>query len=656
MKKIQNWVKTVSFMALSNVALAQQSSNVSVSNVGVINSATLDFSPAFYKDGIVFVSNNDIQGKAKMFDDHIGKKTMSLFLAKRDEKGQLQKPQPFAIELVSQVHEGPLTFARDNKTVFFSRNNHKKAGKAKYVDGIDHMKVFVSRLTNNGWSVPMALPFNQENSDACHPALSSDGNSLYFSSNRAGGFGGMDLYVCKKQGDTWSKAVNLGPNVNSEKNDVFPFVHDDGMVYFSSERKGGSGGMDIYHTQMDQNGAFERPLSIGEPFNSSKDDFGFILEKDRKSGYFTSNRSGGIGEDDIYNFAITEPLKPKEEVSERIIALHVIDKKTGEPLSNALVDGLADGQPLMTDAKGNISLKVARDKDFTLKINKTTYNFEELALLQTDTRSEITVPMMASAEIPERTITLHVVDKITGKPLSNTLVDGAGLGQKLMTDANGNVTLKLNREKDFALRINKDNYDFENLDLLQNDSRSEITIPMVVATSVASKSVTEKKAEVEPAKPVIATPKLAVADVKPERINNAAVYQLKNVYYDFDKSKIRPDASLVLDSLVLILNQFPDLEIELAAYTDSRGKDKYNDALSQRRSFNALNYLIEKGIDSKRIKLKNLGENDLTNECADGVKCPEEKHQMNRRTEVRIVKSGSSEGRVLPAPSVMKLK
>ena len=595
---------------------------------------------------------------------------MSLFLAKRDEKGQLQKPQPFAIELVSQVHEGPLTFARDNKTVYFSRNNNrKKTGKAKYVDGIDHMKVFVSHLNNNVWSTPEALPFDQDDSDACHPALSSDGTSLYFSSNRAGGFGGMDLYVSKKQGDTWSKAVNLGPNVNSEKNDVFPFVHDDGMLYFSSERKGGSGGMDIYHTQMDQNGAFERPLSIGEPFNSPKDDFGFILDKDRKSGYFTSNRSGGVGEDDIYNFAIDAPLKPKEEVSERVIALHVIDKKTGEPLSNAVVDGIVDGQPLMTDAKGNISLKVARDKDFTLKINKTTYNFEELALLQTDTRSEITVPMVASAEAIERTITLHVVDKITGKPLSNTLVDGAIPGQKLMTDANGNVTIKLNREKDVAIRINKDNYDFENLDLLQNDSRSEITIPMVVATSIASaKSVTEKKVEIEAAKPIIEqskaivetsrpvveTPKPVVADVKPNIA--VATYQLQNVYYDFDKSQIRLDASLILDSLVLILKQFSDLEIELAAHTDSRGKNMYNNALSQRRSYSALNYLIEKGIDTKRIKLTNFGENDLTNECSDGVKCPEEKHQMNRRTEVRIVKSGSSEGRVLPAPSVMKFK
>jgi outer membrane protein OmpA-like peptidoglycan-associated protein len=701
------------FVFGQNLLVAQPFNKVNISNVSVINSTTLDFSPAFHKDGLVFVSNNAVEGKDKMYDKRINQKTMSMFIAKRNAQGELEKPVPFALELVTSVHEGPLTFTNDYKTIYFSRNNNHKEGRAKYVDLIDRMQIYESHLTDKGWTKPKQLEFDREVKDYCHPTLSADNQKLYFSSNRKGGYGGMDLYVSYKQtnGD-WGKPINLGASINSNKNEVFPFIHDDGTLYFSSSKEGGSGGLDVYYARtkafsniyatkaanLDNQKAnvsredFETPLSIGTPFNSEKDDFGFILDKQKKIGYFTSNRAGGFGEDDIYSFATADEINPTEK--EREITLLVLDEKTRLPITKAEValgmNNLFSTQKLTTDKNGKTTLKLNRTHDYDIKVNKESYDLESLALAKDDGREEVIV-LMKQPDMTEHDIVLKVLDAKTRLPLSNAVVS-IGLNN-MFTDSEGKAILKLTRSEEHKIKVDKMSYIGERMTFQKGDTREELEVLLTnnvpnntaIVTTTQNENTTTiqngnsittpnqaptgtnpvaENTKVTPATPARETnrsdyPYKPSAEVKPSnteivKTNTTPVavvsnemYELKNIYYNFDKANIRSDASRTLDSLITILNKFPDMEILLTAHTDSRGSDRYNDNLSQRRAINAEAYLLKKGILKSRIQHAFRGENELTNECGDDVPCNDRLHQMNRRTEVRIVKKGSAEGKVI---------
>jgi outer membrane protein OmpA-like peptidoglycan-associated protein len=718
------------FVCGQNLLMAQPFNKVNISNVSVINSTTLDFSPAFHKDGLVFVSNNAIEGKTKMLDKRINQKTMSMFIAKRNAQGDLQKPEPFALELVTTVHEGPLTFTNDYKTIYFSRNNNHKEGRAKYVDLIDRMQIYESHLTDKGWTKPKQLEFDREVKDYCHPTLSADNKKLYFSSNRKGGFGGMDLYVSYKQtnGD-WGKPINLGPSINSNKNEVFPFIHDDGTLYYSSSKEGGLGGLDVYYAKAkalsniyavkaanldnlkgnESHEDFLTPLSIGTPFNSEKDDFGFILDKQKTLGYFTSNRAGGFGEDDIYSFVAADELNPTDS-KERVITLLVLDEKTRLPISKAEValglNNLFSNTKMMTNEQGKTTLKLNRTHDYNLKVNKETYDLESLALAKDDGREEVIV-LLKQPDMTEHDIVLKVLDAQTRVPLSNAVVS-IGLNN-MLTDSEGKAILKLTRSEEHKIKIDKMSYLGERMTFQKGDTREELevlltnTVPnnnaIVTTTQNGSSSTSTQNgssssiqnngnASIQNGNSVTTPDKVPTgtnpvaestkvnssapasepnrsdypykpsAKVKPnnteivktntshDAVVSNEMYELKNIYYNFDKSNIRSDASRTLDSLIMILNKFPDMEIELTAHTDSRGSDRYNDNLSQRRAINAEAYLLKKGILKSRIQHASKGENQLTNECGDDVPCNDRLHQMNRRTEVRIIKKGSAEGKV----------
>src|SRR5690606_30884883 len=134
-----------------------------------------------------------------------------------------------------------------------------------------------------------------------HPSLSPDGMKLFFSSNMPGGYGGRDIYMSEKQGDTWSKPVNLGPEINSEKDEAFPFFHESGVLFFASEGHSGYGGLDLFMLDLSTR-TWGKVINLGKPFNTPQDDFGMIVNTEGTSGYFSSNRDGGMGKDDIYFF------------------------------------------------------------------------------------------------------------------------------------------------------------------------------------------------------------------------------------------------------------------------------------------------------------------------------------------------------------------
>jgi outer membrane protein OmpA-like peptidoglycan-associated protein len=626
---------------------AQSFDKAVISNVSVINSSKLDFAPAFHKDGIVFVSNNqDIVSKNKIFDKHINQKTMSLLISKKDNNGILQKPEPFAMELVTTVHEGPLTFSKDFKTVYFSRNNNKKAGKAKYVELIDRMQIYKSEHSDKGWSKPARVEFDRETKDYCHPTLSADGKWIYFSSNRKGGYGGMDLYRSEiLPNGKVGKPLNLGATINSEKNEVFPFLHDDGTLFFSSNKLGGTGGLDIYHVRQKQGSEeFGHPISIGAPFNSEKDDFGFILNNARKLGYFSSNRAGGFGEDDIYSFIMDEQLQPTQEEALPLLVT-VIDRQTQVIIPNAEVTLLLQNsfentvQKYTTNDKGQVVLTRKRLSDYEVKINKETYDTEHFGLQKTDMRPEIIVLMDKPKDDNLTEVTIQVLDRDTRQPISLANVHWRTHGN-MLTEADGTSILHINKGDNHNIDILKADYFTEKITYTKEDTRTKVVVLMRQSKAIATtENVTNPVINANPASILVERPVTSTA--------NTEFLYMNKIYYDFDKAHIRKDASHTLDSVIMMLNQYPDMMIEVEAHTDSRGANRYNDNLSERRAINATQYLIKHGVSRHRIKRVSRGELVLTNDCDDNVPCSETDHQANRRAEIRIVKYGSAEGKVM---------
>ena len=286
-------------MESESLVMAQEP--IIITNETEINSIFQEYSPAFYQNGLVFIASNPSVNTEKKEDDNTGKATTSLFFAARNDNGSLQKPLTFAEELSTKFYDGPLSFSKDGNTIYFTRTNLRRGKPVKAKDGLVKLKIYAATKKDNKWVDIFELPFNNAEYDCAHPSVSNDGRRLYFSSNRPDGFGGMDLYVSTLINGKWSDPVNLGPKVNTDKNEIFPFIHADGKVYFASNGHKGIGNLDIFSTMKTDTG-WLKPLNLPEPINSRSDDFGLIVSADKKSGYFSSNRASGKGDDDIFNF------------------------------------------------------------------------------------------------------------------------------------------------------------------------------------------------------------------------------------------------------------------------------------------------------------------------------------------------------------------
>lgn len=301
-------MKRFLFLPLVFLGLSDVFAQITVTNERSINSAFQEYSPAFYGKGLVFVAANPAIEKDKKEDTQIGRFTTSIFLAKRSPEGVLQRPLPFAQELTTKFYDGPMSFNASGDMVFFTRSNLKKGKPKAAKDGKVKLKIYTALLTNGQWTNITGLPFCDGEADYAHPAVSADGRRLFFSSNRSGGQGGMDLYVSMNQNGNWGEPVNLGPKINTPKDEIFPFSHANGTLLFSTNGRKGVGGLDIFSTQQTANGWLS-PTALPENINSTSDDFGLILNENRTFGYFASNRASGQGDDDIYNVTIPEGLE-----------------------------------------------------------------------------------------------------------------------------------------------------------------------------------------------------------------------------------------------------------------------------------------------------------------------------------------------------------
>jgi WD40-like Beta Propeller Repeat len=319
-------------LILRGAELIAQNDIIKVRNEATINTAFQEYSPAFYQNGLIFIASNPAVATEKKEDSNTGKATTSLFFATRNAEGILQNPAPFAEELTTKFYDGPLSFNNDGSMIYFTRSNLKKGKPVKAKDGLVKLKIYSAEKKDNKWVNIQELPFNNAEFDCEHPSVSSDGRRLYFSSNRPGGFGGMDLYVSTLINNKWSDPVNLGPKINTDKNEIFPFSHPDGKVIFASNGHDGIGNLDIFFTMKTDTG-WIYPRILPEPINSRSDDFGLILSADKKLGYFSSNRASGNGDDDIFNIDFSnldaESIFPK--IDTRTLSPEDLASTTPEP-------------------------------------------------------------------------------------------------------------------------------------------------------------------------------------------------------------------------------------------------------------------------------------------------------------------------------------
>lgn len=385
-----------------------------------INSAVSDFSPAFHKDGIAFATARDTGITSRKIHQWNKGAFLNLYLATKDENGDLGKIERFPSELNSKTHESSAVFTPDGKTVYFTRNNADNNRFKRDGKGISRLKIFKAERIADKWTNITELPFNEDGYSVAHPALSADGKMLYFSSDMPGSLGASDIFSVTINDDgSYGKPTNLGTTVNTESRETFPYVVGS-TLYFASDGHPGLGGLDVFATKLD--GSSMEVLNLGRPINGQQDDFSFIINNSGE-GYFASNRTGGMGDDDIYAFQENEALQ-----FECLVTLkgRVMDAITQSAIAEAQISVVdADGKiinSMTSDANGMFDVPVdCATAGASLVVNKQSFATSALPVhIKPGRVNEVEVKL---AKEPIRPVFNNGADLISGLGLEPILFD-----------------------------------------------------------------------------------------------------------------------------------------------------------------------------------------------------------------------------------------
>lgn len=516
------------------------------------NSAQNDFAPTRYTDGqLVFTSDRPMSTGDDAYH-WTGNEFMDLFVV--DAKGA--SAQSFDPAVNSGRNEGVACFNAAFTQLYFTRAQEAYKGDDAFC------KIYFSEKQADGaWSAAQPLPFQKERIDYRHPAVSADGNTLYFACNDPEGWGGFDLYAVQRSSKTesgWDEPKLLSRSINTPGNELFPSLDAD-TLYFASDGLTGMGGLDIFRTYRSERNAWSPPQNLKSPANSGADDFGFMVDGGRptveggqqpliKAGFFTSNRAreDARGGDDIYRFEQrVPPPKPARK-----------DSLPTKPLAEKMI---LEG-----------------------------YVLEKIYAVADDPNTQV----------------------LGRRPLgdSKVQIEFGGKKQTVTVKEDGFFSLTLAENTDYSFNATHEGY-------LANSAR------------FSTKGIAK-----DPANPV----QTYEVEIVLDKIYRNREIVLENIYYDYDKWDIRPDAEPTLNRLAEVLKQNPAIRIQLGSHTDCRGNDAYNEELSQKRAQSAVNYLIGKGIDPGRLAARGYGESQPAADCA-CARCTETEHQTNRRTTFKVV-------------------
>ena len=653
-----------------------------VRNLPSVNTGNDDFSPYYSTLDSLLIFASDRQNSASVKRQHTwtGSPFNELYASKVSNPSNVlgsesfEEAKRYSKDINSRYHDAAVTFSPDGKEIYYTRNNlvgKRRLGKDG--EGVTRLKIYFSQKEeNDSWSAPQTLPFDSDEYSVAHPTLSKDGSKLYFTSDMPGGYGGMDLYVSEFEDGKWGPPTNLGNKINTEGHEIFPVLQGD-YLFFASDGHAGLGGLDLYKAKWDAEALrLGDPENLGAPMNSHDDDHGLVLNQEGAFGYFSSNRHGGVGGDDIYSFVkIAAPVE-----------VFVFDVTNGKPLRNVTVSHSCVPGATATDQEG-----IAR---FEVKLNSCCDYTAALEGYESGTKEGCTAGLTnvpVRVEIPLKPLVQivlrgEVYDVDTDGPVQGATVtvrsdEDPELTQSVTTDSLGRYQFNLRRGFIYKAKAEKPNYLSFQVDsistvgiLVDTVMEADLGLQSTIADGRSRREVEEdeefKEGAFDRPPGEGKVPGGRAKDQQPgqgkakddqagqgkspapgkspgfqvvpvERPAGEPIAFLLHIYYDFDRSEIRDEALPELEKLLKMLQDNPNLIIELASHTDARGSHRYNKRLSQRRAESVVDWLMEKGISLDRLVPRGYGETMPVNDCVNSVPCDERKHQLNRRTEFRIL-------------------
>ena len=460
----------------AEAAKKQPKTRYVVKNAKIFNSRRADFAPMYLDkslDQLYFTTTNEkVTGENR--SEITGMKKSDIWVSKKDERGVWQRPEPVEGELNSEMDEGIVGFSPDGQTMYLTMARRAPESSTS-------VEIYTSKRSDASWSAPVKFEIIPDTLSAMgHPSVSPDGRFLYFSSDMPGGYGGKDIWRINLL-ERVGSLENLGPQINTPGDEMFPYMRNDSTIYFSSDGHPGFGGLDLFVGRQNATRDFWSVENMGLPMNSAGDDFG-ITFGEGESGFFSSNRGDAKGYDHIYSFEL-----PELKIS---ISGWVVDKDD-EPVPNAVIRIVGDD--------GSNQKEIARDDgSFRFKLER-------------------------------------------------------GVKYVMLAGAPGYLNVKQEFESDMA------------------EEDAEYGVDFILAA-----------------------------------INKPQV--VENIFYDFDKATLRPESKEALDEMARMLADNPNVTIEMSSHTDRHGSNEYNERLSERRAKSVVDYLIEAGVDPRRLAWKGYGE------------------------------------------------
>lgn len=618
---------------MDNSHFFKDSSMYKIQYMDKLNTRFADFAPMYYENGLVFVAarkegtiikrifNQDetpfldlflypdstmtfIPDSTDLGEEALAQLGSSSLKAETINKNSTVnglndgdfEVEEFSKKLNSKYHEGPVTFSRDFRKIVFTRNNYTNGKAKKSEKGINMLKLYIAEKKGKKWANVQELPFNSNNFSTGHPAFSPENHRLYFVSDMPGGYGGTDIYVVDYVNGQWGSPINLGREVNTEGNEMFPYIDQYSNLYFASDGHAGLGGLDIFYMEMRNGIPFGEVENMGAPINSEKDDFALITDGKRQQGYFSSNRKRGYSDDNIYSF-----VRGCNKLN-----IKIFDNTTKKPLANAevrLIKNEVNRDRFETDINGVASVCLEPGSDFYFKVFKDKY----------------------------------AVSTVTYGTLSNSLSKNQNISIYLepstIPPVKGRVISEFDNAPIVAAQVTLENLEDGTVETVITGLDGRYIFQPTKLGQYAVKAVKENAVAVNKS---VDLNKQTNGDFP--MITLGDVLELKNIYYEYGKFEVNTAGKKELKEKVLpLLKDYPNIKIELRSHTDSRSSDEFNFRLSQKRAEEVKKYLIELGVQESRIVAKGYGKSELMNHCDELTDCTPNEHRQNRRTEIKIL-------------------
>lgn len=572
-----------------------------------------EFGPFINGQELIFTSDSSIAQNSKV-DKWSGNPFYSIYSVLCNEKGRCTNElNKLSGKINTKYHDGPSVFNADGDEMYFTRTNYSREfitnGSVPDNQGVVRlqiMKAFNYDSVDKVFKKIIPFPFNSKEYSTAHPALSPDGNTMMFTSDMPGGVGGNDLYITTKDADgKWTQPVNVGKNLNTEGEEMFPFLAADNTLYFASNGHVGFGGLDIYMSKWDANaGVYQTPVNVGSPINSSYDDMSFTAYSNGNGAYFASNRPAAKKGDNIYYVNMQNVY----------LALTVRDASSGEPIiaSTIALSSASDKRSFTSTSGGSIITKLLPESQYAVEVSKPGYKTQIIDLTTYNKNNNDTI---VQEVLLESDFAIYynavVLDESTYEYIENPMIVfaklGGGAADTTLLSGNEGFTISMDANTEYSVYAVKDKY-YSNERMVSTAG----ILPSMGVTKIRD-----------------------TLFMKELRIGE--VYKIDNIYYDYDKANIREDAKASLNGLMQLLQQYPDMSIQVNSHTDCRGSDKYNMNLSKARANSVIKYLQERGIAKKRLMHKGFGETMPVENCSSCEACDDAQHQRNRRTEFQII-------------------